>query len=205
MKYSFFPGCSLKSSATMYNNSIEALKGPLQIELTELPDWNCCGAAPYFSMDKQICMALSARNLALAEQLGSELVTSCNTCYSVLSRTNQRIRENEEKKDEINQILGKIGLHYEGTVVVKHFLGVLVNDIGLDRIESLVRYPLEDMRVACYYGCQGIRPREISFDHPESPVYMDYLMKKIGVSPVDFPLRTKCCGATLMATTKRTS
>jgi heterodisulfide reductase subunit B len=162
MKYLYYPGCSLKGTGKAYEESLLAVFDKLGITVEELAGWNCCGATAYMSVDQNKAFALAARNLALAEQHnGNEpvnLIAPCNACYLVLSKTQKHIGEYQELGSAIIDALTAVGLTYRGNVRVRHPLDVLVNDFGLDKIVQCVDKPLNGLKVACYYGCQVVRP-----------------------------------------------
>jgi len=200
MEYLYYPGCSLESSGKPYNESLRAVFRALGVQLTELTDWNCCGATMYMSVDETISLAVSARNLALSEQNGShELIAPCSSCYTVLLKTNRFLRDSPELKSKVDRILDQAGLKYGLTVTVRHPLDVLVNDIGIDAIAGAARRSLEGLTFAPYYGCQIVRP-ERGFDDREFPMTMDRLFGRLGATCAYFPLKTRCCGGMLMTT-----
>ena len=196
--YTYFPGCSSsEGGAKAYGWSARAVSKALDIELVELDDWNCCGSTPYSSVEELASYCLSARNLALAEKSGFDLVTPCSSCYLILSRTNSYLKQYPELKAKVDKALAAGGLEYHGTVGVRHLLDVIVNDIGYDAIKSRVGRDLGGLKVAPYYGCQVVRPRP-SFDHPEFPQSLDKLIAALGGEPTPFPLKTRCCGGSLI-------
>jgi heterodisulfide reductase subunit B len=139
----------------------------------------------------------SARNLALAEKKGLDMVTPCSACYVILKRTNQYLKEYPKLKAKVDEALTAGGLEYHGTVKPRHLLDVLVNDIGYDEIKSKVKANLGELKVAPYYGCQVVRPMP-SFDHPENPQSLDKLIESIGAKATPFPLKSRCCGGSLI-------
>ncbi len=205
MKYIYYPGCSLKETGRAYEESFLTTFNSLNIELEELDDWNCCGATAYMSVDELQAFMLAARNLALAEQYnGSDkrevhIVAPCSACYLVLTKTQHYIDEYSEIGEKIHSALQECNLKYEGRVKVRHPLEILCNDVGLDKIKKNVVKPFEDLKVACYYGCQIVRPYSI-FDDAYSPSFMEKLMKILGAHPIEWPLKTRCCGGTLTGT-----
>jgi heterodisulfide reductase subunit B len=205
MKYLSYPGCSLRSTGRAYEESIVAVFKALEIEYEELKDWNCCGATSYVSIDETDAFALAARNLALAELQVAEgtinLIAPCSACYLVLSKTERYLEDYPDVRTNVNAKLDKAGLHYNGRVEVRHPLDVLVNDYGLEKISKRVKYPLKGLKVASYYGCQVVRPFA-KFDHSHYPVTMDKLVQALGAEPVDWPLKTRCCGGSLTGTTQ---
>ena len=194
MKYSYFPGCSLKGTGKAYEKSFLAICKVLNIEINELDNWNCCGATAYMSVDEMKALGLSARNLALAEARGLDLVAPCAACYGILIHTWDDMEKYPQRGDQVKAGLDKAGLKYSGKVKVRHPLDVLCNDIGLDEIKKLVKRPLTGLKAASYYGCRILRPIS-TFDDPDNPRSMDDLMACIGATPVEYPLKTKCCSA----------
>ena len=135
MNYSYFPGCSLKGLGRAYEESLIPVMRHLGVEMTELPDWNCCGATAYMSVDERQASILAARNLAIAEKAGGQdLLTPCSACYLVLNKTKHYLRETPAMRAEVQQALSRAHLDYSGNTKVRHPLDVLVNDVGLDAI-----------------------------------------------------------------------
>ncbi|MCS7197091.1 MAG: CoB--CoM heterodisulfide reductase iron-sulfur subunit B family protein [Candidatus Bipolaricaulota bacterium] len=203
MKYLYYPGCSLKGTNRAYEESVLASFHALNIELEELEDWNCCGATAYMAVDEMKSFALAARNLALAERQGQDgsptLIAPCSGCYLVLSKTQHYMEEYSEVSRTIDGALQAARLSYARTVHVRHPLDILVNEIGIPQISSKVQRPLRGLKVACYYGCQIVRPYA-AFDDQVNPKTMDHLMRALGAETVDWPLKTRCCGGSLMGT-----
>jgi heterodisulfide reductase subunit B len=199
MKYLYFPGCSLETTSKQYDESLRSLFATLEVELIEIPDWNCCGATAYMSVDETISLSISARNLAIAEKFHCDVIAPCSACYTVLLKTHRFLREKPELKAKVNKILEKIGLSYNLSVRIRHPLDVIVNDIGIDLIKRKMKKNISDFSIAPYYGCQIVRPERI-FDDKEFPESMDNLFKELGANISYFPLKTKCCGGMLVTT-----
>ena len=196
--YTYFPGCSSSQGAAVaYNESIKAISGQLGIELIELRDWNCCGSTPYTSTYELESLCVAARNLALAEKIGKDLVTPCSSCNITLNRVNLRFRQFPELKEKVQRCLAEIGLQYNGSVHVRHLLEVIYIDIGLEAISSKVTNPLTGLKVAAYYGCQILRP-DIAFDNPDKPESLESLISSLGAETIDFPMRDRCCGGLMI-------
>jgi heterodisulfide reductase subunit B len=199
-RYLYFPGCSLRATGVAYEESLLRLFQLLGLHLEELPDWNCCGATSYMSIDEGSAFLLSARNLSLARQTGSrDLLAPCSACYLVLKKTQDYARRNPQVHREVERSLERAGLAPLDSVQVRHPLEVLCDDVGAERIRSKVVRRWRGGRVACYYGCQTVRPYD-EVDRPHNPNRMDELLGEVGVPTVDFALKTKCCGGTLTGT-----
>ena len=198
-EYLFYPGCSMESSAKAYSASLEAVSEPLGITLTEIEDWNCCGATEYLSLDLLPAYSLIARNLALAEKQADgtkTVMAACSACYLNLSKADHYMHEDKAFGAKVNEALAAGGLHYDpGQLVVRHLLDVIFNDIGLDKVKEKVVKPLTGLRVASYIGCMVPRPdyNKHSSD-TEHPYELDDLLKALGAEVIDFPLKTACCG-----------
>jgi heterodisulfide reductase subunit B len=169
----------------------------LDAELIEIEDWNCCGSTPYSSEDELASLCLSARNLALVEKRGFDLVTPCSSCYVNLKRANTYLKQYPEMRAKVDECLAAGKLGYHGTVKVRHLLDVFANDIGYEAIKAKVTKPLNGLKVAAYYGCQIVRPTP-GFDHPEFPESLDKLIVSLGGEAVPFPLKSRCCGGSLI-------
>jgi heterodisulfide reductase subunit B len=196
-QYSYFPGCSLKSTAVAYDLSVRAISASLGIELIELEDWNCCGTTAYSSIDRLESIAIPCRNMALAEKKGLDLVTPCTACYRTFERVNSHLRLYPFLKPKLDKVLAAAGLEYHGKVRVRHLVDVLLNDVGVEAIASKAVSPLHGLRVAPYYGCLLVRPRA-AFDDPENPQSLDGLLESLGAEVVPFPDKARCCGGSLV-------
>ena len=204
MSYLYFPGCSLKSSGRGYEESLLAVCAALDLPVEELKDWNCCGATAYMSVSEMKAFALSGRNLALAErqqaQAGSiDLMVPCAACYLGLNKAQRYIREYADIRSQVGQALNAAGLSYSGRVRVRHPLDNFINDVGVEKLTARVRQQLKGLKIACYYGCQLVRPYA-DFDDQHVPTTMETIMKALGAEPIDWPLKTRCCGGSLIGT-----
>jgi heterodisulfide reductase subunit B len=198
-EYAYYPGCSLKGNAKHYEESILPVFRELGFALEELEDWNCCGATAYFAIDDRMAAAICGRNLALAEKEGKNIFAPCAGCYLTLRKSNQYLTNGSEEAKKILAILKEADCEYHGQVEVKHPLEVLIQDVGLKTIQSKFQNPLVGLKVACYYGCQLVRPYT-EFDDPDYPVTLDQVMEVIGATPIDYSAKTKCCGGSLTGT-----
>jgi heterodisulfide reductase subunit B len=200
MKYSYFPGCSLKGSGKAYEESLLPVFEALGIELEELDDWNCCGATAYMAVDEVKACVMAARNLALAEKTGhKECVAPCSACYLVMNKTQHYLAESPSINQVVQRALKTANMSCNGKVLVRHPLDILVNTVGLDAIKKKVKHPLKGLKVAPYYGCQIVRPYS-TFDDQVNPTTMDRLLEALGATVVRYPLKTRCCGGSLTGT-----
>ena len=199
MKYLYYPGCSLESQAQAYDVSLKTVFRLLGQELQEIQDWNCCGATAYMSVKETVAFSISARNLALAERIGGEVVAPCSSCFTILNKTNRYLKAQPTLRNLVNQALKSGQLEYHGSTTVRHPLDILVNDIGVEIIKIQVKRDLGGLRIAPYYGCQLVRP-ERGFDDREFPTTMDDLFSELGGKIVYFPVKVRCCGGMLMST-----
>jgi heterodisulfide reductase subunit B len=195
-KYSYFPGCSAEAAASPLGISVLPVAKELDMDLIELEDWNCCGSSPYGSVDKLEAACIAARNLALAEKTGLDLVTPCSNCYVVLDGANDNLKEYPALREQVDKALAVAHLGYKGGVRVRHLAEVLYSDITPQVIGAKVTKPLKGLKVAPYYGCQLVRPN--GFDDPESPHSMDELVASLGADVVPWQMKVHCCGSSLI-------
>jgi heterodisulfide reductase subunit B len=197
MSYVYYPGCSLAGSSRECEESIQAAMRVLGVQWKELEDWNCCGSASATGVSYLLSLALPARNLALAEQAESDLVTGCTRCYLNLIRAMHYIQHNANIKDNVNAVLAEAGVQYSGTARLRHILDVIINDVGLDVVAEKVTRPLDGLKVAAYYGCCQGMWTYAQFDSVEDPTCFDRLLAALGAEVVYYPLKTACCGGSL--------
>ena len=197
--YAYYPGCSVKSTGKQYEQSLIELFKVFDLQLQEIDDWNCCGATMYMSVDEKMSFALSARNLAIAEKSGLDIVAPCSACYLVLLKTMHSIKQYPSIRESVDKALTAAGLIYRGTARVRHPLEVLLHDVGFETIQNKVKIPLRSFKIAPYYGCQIVRPFE-EFDHHTYPETMDHIFDIIGASVIDYTQKTRCCGGSLTGT-----
>jgi len=199
VQFSYYPGCSVEGMNKAYDKATRVVCEALDINLTELTDWNCCGATSYMAINEQRAHLLSARNLALAEKEKRDLVVVCPACLTTLTKTNRYMGEDPKLRRAVNAALGVTGMQYQGGARVRHLLEVIVNEVGEGKVKARTKKPLTNLMVAPYYGCQLTRPFG-EIDDKEFPMMLDKLLSWLGAKPVDFPLKTKCCGGMLMMT-----
>ncbi len=195
--YAYYPGCSMEATGAPVEMAIKSIEKPLDIELVELKDWTCCGSSPFSGVDKVKAMTITARVLAQAEKTGLDLVTPCSSCYTILHEANDLMKEDHKLAWQVHEALSGVGLNYNGTVKVRHIVEVIYNDVGLEALAAKVKRPLTGLKVACYHGCQQVRP-EYGYDDREYPDWLDQMARAMGAEPVNFPLKAKCCGSSLV-------
>jgi len=193
--YSYFPGCSQSGSAEEFGISAEAVCRALGIELSELQDWNCCGASSAHMTNDLLSIALPGRNLSMANLLSKDLLVVCAACYSRMKVAQARINGDGMTADRVSDILGA-DPRFNGDI--RHLLDVLVNDIGFDHIKKCMKVELKGLKAVPYYGCLLVRPAEFCFcDSVENPTDLDRLLEMIGTEVRPWSFKTDCCGGSL--------
>lgn len=193
MKYAFFPGCVLDAAAKEAYVATTQVTRELGIELVDIPGWTCCGASHIQDVDELTAVAINARNIALAEQMGLPVMTVCNTCTLMLCKAKYAL--DNGLKDEVNTIISKPGLEYTGSSEITHLLWAIIRDYGLNKLRQKVVRPLKGLKVAGYYGCHILRPPQImNFEDYAKPNSLEALIETLGAEPVEFDAKLKCCG-----------
>lgn len=196
MKISYYPGCTLKSNAKNFEESTFCSLKKLGVEVEELPRWNCCGTVFSLATDDLIHHVAPIRNLLrVKESHSGRVMTLCAMCYNTLKRANQRVISDPESLEKINKFMYRENIEYHGDVKIFHLLELLRDEITFDIISKKIVKPLTDLRIANYYGCLLVRPKEVGLDDVENPTVLEDLTAAIGGNPVDFPFKTECCGA----------
>jgi len=202
-RFAYYPGCSLETTAASYHVSAVETATALGVEFVEVEDWNCCGATSYSGIDDLLAHTLCARNLAIAEREGLDVVAPCSACFKNLHSANQHLKDEPDLAEHINFALEADDLRYSGTGHVHHLIHLFVGTVGLDAVKARVKHPLKGLKVAPYYGCMIVRPRRHDeWDKPDVRFFED-LLKAIGADPVQFAFRMRCCGASLVATNRK--
>jgi len=199
MKFSYFPGCTEHSTSMEYGLSTQAVFKTLGVELVEIDDWNCCGAAATHSINHLLSLCLPARNISKAQssQAGS-LVVPCAGCFNMLKRAEHALKNDEAKRKEIEET---VGFTYQPSLEILALMDVMLNRIGLEKVQEKLKRPLKGLKAACYYGCALVRhPKVTQLDDPENPQYLDRLIKSLGAEPVEWSYKIDCCGADLALT-----
>ena len=194
MTFSYFPGCTLKTRGKQLDAYGRRAFEALGIELAELPEWQCCGAAYPMARDEIATRLSSVRALAQARDLGNELVTLCSACHHVIKRVNGDMKNDEVMASRVQNYL-KLDTPYLGETTVLHYLEVLRDRLGFDELAKKVVKPLTGRKIGAYYGCLLLRPsRELGFDDPENPSIIEDFIRAIGAEPIYYGLRNECCG-----------
>lgn len=189
--YAYYPGCAMESEGVPIDRSLKAVCKVLGIDLKELDGWTCCGCpgAPICEL-KAVC--IGARNLALAEKTGLDLVAPCSCCYRNLVNAHLASTQDPHTGPKVSEALSAIKMEYHGGVKVRHLIDVFVKDTGIEAIAAKVRRRLDGLKVACWYGCHESRP--YGPDHFEFPMFLDMIVEALGAEPVLYPLKAQCCG-----------
>ncbi len=198
MKYAFYPGCVSRGATPelfVATTEVCALLG-IELEFEPMRGASCTGSGILQEKNQRLGDTLNARTFAMAEATGLPLLTICSTCQGVMSQANKRLKEDSDYLAEINADLAEEGLEYKGTADPRHLLWVLIEDVGLDRLKSLVVRPLNGFKVAPFYGCYIVRPTAaLGFDdNPQRQDSLERVIEAVGAEVVDFPGKTLCCG-----------
>jgi heterodisulfide reductase subunit B len=202
-QYAFYPGCSSqkKASADNFRRSIDVVCDKLDVQLNEIPDWNCCGASIGYGEGGELPrLVLSARNLALAEKHlpGQDMVSVCPACWLGSRETAERLHESSDLLAETNEALKEAGLQLKGEVKARHFVEVLIEDLGWDALKKPVVKQIDGIKFAGYVGCQTNRPFGIAGESFENPKYLDKMVEIVGAEPIEkYDQKVTCCGGAL--------
>jgi heterodisulfide reductase subunit B len=200
MRYAYYPGCSSESSARDQHSSSLAVARALGMDFVEIKGWSCCGSTPGHQTDRVLAASLSAANLLLAQDMGFDIVVNCAACYNRLKMANYEVSRHPELRKKVADAMGR---DYDGSVKVKHLMEVLLEDYGTNALKAALKYSLNGLKIASYYGCLLVRPHEVTlFDDPENPRSLDTLVKIMGGESLDWPCKVECCGNSLSLTTR---
>ena len=202
-EYSYYPGCSSQTGASSSNmmKSVQTMCEELDVQLNEIPDWNCCAASIGYGGGGELPrLTLSARNIALSEQhnTGQDIVATCAACWLATREAAERFKHNDSLATDANAALAEAGLTLKNETPIKHMAEVLVEDIGFDEIKAGVKKPLEGIKIAGYVGCQTNRPFGIAGESYENPLYLDNLVDALGGDSIKtYEKKVQCCGGAL--------
>ncbi len=205
LKYLLFLGCTIPYRVTSYEISARKVLAKLGVELVEMPDFNCCGL-PVDPANHELTLALSAKNLCLAEKMNLNIVTLCTGCATTLRKTNKQLKEDKQLRERINGYLKHVGMEFKGTIEAKHLVQMLKEDVGSEKIKNTVQKPLTSLRVAEHCGCHLLRPAKFSgFDDTEDPHVLKELVELTGAKCLDYADKQECCGYTVVAIDEKVS
>ncbi len=197
MRYALYAGCVARGATPeLYVATLEVCRRlDIQLDLAALEGASCTGAGVLQEKNLRLADTLNARTFAMAERAGLPILTLCSTCQGVMSQANVRLQD-DEYRASINEDLEEEGLSYSGTSEPKHLLWAILEDVGVDKLKSLVTQPLSNLKMAPFYGCYLVRPTTtLGFDdHPEREDALETLIEAVGAEVVDFPGKTLCCG-----------
>ena len=197
MVFSYYPGCTLRTKAKELDRKARLCAEALGATLEEVRDWQCCGGCYPVAKDEIATKLSAVRALMAAKEEGRKIVTLCSACHNVLKRVNHDMKYDEVIKDRVNRYL-KPEEPYAGETDVIHFLEMLRDEVGFDKIREAVKKPLTDRKIAAYYGCLLLRPGKVmAFDDPENPTIIEDFIRALGATPVLYAYRNECCGAYL--------
>ena len=194
IKYSYYPGCTLRTKAKELDRYARESAKALGFELEEIENWQCCGGVYPLGSDEIASKLSSVRALNEAKEKGQELVTLCSACHHVIKRVNDDMKNVEDIRTRANNYI-KLEEPYKGETNVLHFLEVLRDRVGFDELKKAVVNPLTGVKIGAYYGCLLLRPGSImNFDDAENPTIIEDFIRAIGAEPVTYPYRNECCG-----------
>ena len=199
MNYSYYPGCTLKNKAKELDLYAKKCAEALGFSLNEIENWQCCGGVYPLGKDEIATKLSSVRALNDAKEKGQDLVTVCSACHHVIKRVNEDIKTDENIKTKANNYMG-LEKPYEGETNVLHYLEVLRDKVGFDKLAEAVKNPLTGKKIGAYYGCLLLRPGKVmAFDNPENPTIFEDFIKALGAEAVVYPYRNECCGGYIPA------
>jgi heterodisulfide reductase subunit B len=193
MKVSYFPGCTLKTKAKDLDIYARKCAQALGVTLEEIDNWQCCGGVFTTSKDEIATKLSSVRALMHAREKGQPLVSVCSACHNVIKQTNEQIKNDAGFAFRANCYLAPDA--YNGETEVLHYLELLRDKIGFDKIKEKVVNPLTGRKIAAYYGCLLLRPGKVmAMDDVENPTIMEDFIRALGAEPVIYAYRNECCG-----------
>jgi len=205
MKYAFFLGCNIPARLKQYETSARAVLARVGVGLIDYREFSCCGY-PLRNVDQKAFLLSAARNLAIAEQDGFDILSLCKCGFGTLKEAQHQLEMQENMRREINDLLKPNGLRYTGRVKVIHLLSLLYHEVGLEALKQKMTRSLKDLKIATHYGCHALRPSRVTqFDDPVAPTLFDELVKITGARSVEWSEKLNCCGAPLMGVNDRLS
>jgi heterodisulfide reductase subunit B len=198
MQFTLFLGCNIPARVQQYERSARAVLDKLGIQVADNQEYKCCGN-PIRNTDDQTFLLMAARNLALAEKQGMDMMVLCKCCFGSLKKAAHVMAHNPLIQEEVNKSLAKENLRWKGAVEIKHFLSVLYHEVGIKPLKEAVTRPFKKLNIATHYGCHALRPSDVTqFDNPVAPVVFDELVSVTGAKSIKWPLKLECCGAPML-------
>lgn len=210
MVFQYYPGCTLRTKAKELDRKARRAAEALGVTLNEVPEWQCCGGCYPVAKDEIATKLSAVRVMITAKEAQMPVVTVCSACHNVLKRVNADMKEDAVIRDRVNRYMQN-ETFYEGEGEVLHFIEMLRDKVGFDKIREMVKNPLTGRKIGAYYGCLLLRPGKVmAFDDPENPTIIEDFIRALGAEPVVYPYRNECCGAYLTledkeATAKKSS
>jgi len=194
MNYAYYPGCSLESTSPDFNESTKTLIRFLDLSMEELPDWTCCGASAIHPQDKLLSVAIPALTIESANKLKKDIMVQCPACLAHLKESRNVMAEGGKLAEDLSKLLE--GHEVSPNIKIRHFSEILLDEYGLENLKEKAVRKLKGLKIACYYGCVIVRPKKLmQYDDPENPTIMDKLLSVTGAEVLDWPFKTRCCGA----------
>ena len=191
----FYQGCCFQGPDAHMFDTLKKVFADLDVDIKLLEKTTCCGGNTIDEANRFLVYSINARNIALAEKEGLDMLVTCNTCYMVLAKTKHALDTDPELKEEINKLLAEEGLEYKGTAKIWHILPFLLEEVGLEKIKERVKRPLKGWKIATYYGCHIKYPKEIAVVDSEDPEGLEELIEALGGEPIkDYEGKDVCCG-----------
>jgi heterodisulfide reductase subunit B len=197
MKYAFFLGCLIPARELSYEVSVRKTMPELGVELVDMKAANCCAPFSIQSVDYDSWLALAARDLCIAEEMGLDIMTLCNDCYESLLMVNNLLKKNPELKDRANNILSEVDKEFKGKIDVKNLVDVLHGDVGIDKVKNAIKEPFDGLKVGAQPGCHLTKPKRIHFELLRGFNELDALVQATGAESVPYERKEMCCGGPL--------
>ncbi len=196
MELAFYLGCTIPLKMPHLEKAFRDVAGILDLKLKEMEGVSCCPEPVSLqSLNIDTWVTLGARNLAIAENMGLDILTICSGCYETLKTVSVLLEEDEKYLEKIDGILKKINYKYTGKTKVYHFVELFSQPEWLEKLKSLTVKPLDNLTLAVHYGCHLVRPSKImQFDHPEKPEKIDIILEALGAKTIEFATKLECCG-----------
>lgn len=203
LKFAYYPGCAAEATVKEADSATRAVAKRLGVELAHFPNFSCCGAGVLHEERPVLSHAINARNIAIAERDGLDILTICNTCLLTMIKSKKELDEDAVLRERVNKSLKKFGLEYKGQSKIKHLLWVLIEDLGLENLGRALKKKLAGIKIAPFYGCHILRPEEVlGFEDARDPDSLEKIISLTGATPVKYDERTDCCGFHVMLVKK---